>query len=148
MSMAIVTLMLATSASAYSGTANGGNGGLGSGMGTGTHGANEGMSAKSYNLKMYGLPDETPRTNANANKEVSVYGTGTGSQFWDVNGNPIGTANRDHMYRTQSVASNDGYRAMSATTDNGKNWGNWGWLGLLGLVGLFGNRNRNPERHN
>ncbi|WP_336784633.1 WGxxGxxG family protein [Paenibacillus sp. MMO-177] len=136
-SMALITLLLASpvTADAYSRTANGGNGGLGSGMGIESHGTHDEMSAKSYEP---GHSDPL-RTNARSNHDVSVYGTGTGSQFRYINANAIGSPNQ---INTQS---GDRYHATAVTTTR-KNTG-WGWLGLLGLLGLFGIRSRNPERN-
>ncbi|MGO4106619.1 WGxxGxxG family protein [Paenibacillus sp. YAF4_2] len=137
-SIALITLLLASppsSANAYSGTANGGNGGLGSGMGIESPGTHHGMSTKSYEPEQ----SDQMRTNARSNHEVSVYGTGTGSQFSHINAKAHGSTN---LINTQS---DDSYHATAATTT--KNTG-WGWLGLLGLLGLFGMRSRNPERNN
>lgn len=135
LSVAIVALMLAVPVYAYSGKANGGNGGLGNGMGTDDRGSN--MHVQSY--------DRGTRTQATGNHEVSVYGTGTGSQFRNVNAyqNGTGATNRSPIYRSQSYETN-GYRAAATTTDRNTSWG---WLGWLGLLGLFGLRNRNPERN-
>lgn len=125
--VAVVSLMFAVPAYAHSGTTNGGNGGLGNGMGARMHvQSNEGPT----------------RTNATTNHDVSVYGTGTGSQFLNVNANTSGTVDGNPGYRTQSN-TNRGYRALETTPSRGMGWG---WLGLLGLVGIFGIWSRNPRR--
>lgn len=139
---------------------SGGNGGLGNGMGTHTHGMQNGFSAnQAGGNRMYVQSiDGTERAQSLTNHEVSVYGTGTGSQF--LNGNSYGTTDRNRGYRAQSNVTdrnmtdrntgyrtqsyaNDGYRAMATTTSRHTDWG---WLGLLGLLGLFGMRSRNPQR--
>jgi len=127
--IAALSLMLAAPAYAHTGTANGGNGGLGSGMGTPSNGSN--VRAQSVD-----------RTNGH---EISVYGTGTGSQFRNVNpGNP-GAAYVGNGYGNGNRTTADGtYR--TAATNSGRGIG-WGWLGLLGLFGLVGIRNRNPQRN-
>lgn len=141
--VAVVSLMFAVPAYAYSATTNGGNGGLGGGMGTNAHGMLDGISANRNGSKMYVQSNNSPtRTNAAPNRDVSVYGTGTGSQFMNINANTSGTANNNPGYRTQSNANN-GYRALETTPSRGMGWG---WLGLLGLIGLFGIRSRNPRR--
>lgn len=142
--VAVVSLMVAVPVYAYSDTANG-NGGLGNGMGTSTHSMHDhdGISANSYGTKMYVQSnDGATRTRATNNHAVSVYGTGTGSQFFNVNANATGTTDHNPLYRTQSY-DNGGYRALETSTSNDMDWS---WLGLLGLIGLFGLRNRNPER--
>jgi hypothetical protein len=133
-SLVTLSLFLASPVYAYTGMVNGGNGGLGSGMGTGAQVVDEGVSTKSYGSKMYNQSnDDLARTKTTSNYDVSIYGTGTGSQFWNENSNAPGTANQT------------GYRATEATsTKNTK----WGWLGLLGLLGFFGIRSRNSERNN
>jgi MYXO-CTERM domain-containing protein len=105
-------------------------------MGTGVSnpGANEGISAKSYGPQS--------GTRALSNHDVSVYGTGTGSQFSNVNANSLGAANRTPNNQMQSYTDN-GLRALETTSTKPIQWG---WLGLLGLFGLFGARNRNSER--
>ncbi|MFC5529825.1 WGxxGxxG family protein [Cohnella yongneupensis] len=141
---AVVCLMFAVPVYAYSGTANGGNGGLGNGMGTGTHGTHDGISANRYDTRMYvQSTDGATRTKATPNYHVSVYGTGTGSQFLNVNANVPGTMVRHPGYHTQSY-ENGGYRALETTSSKGMGWG---WLGLLGLIGLFGIFSRNPQRN-
>lgn len=129
--VAVVSLMFAVPAYAHSATPNGGNGGLGNGMGTRMHvQSNDGQT----------------RTNATSNHEISVYGTGTGSQFINVNrnGNVPGTMDRTPGNLMPSNANN-GYRARALETAPSRGM-NWGWLGLLGLLGLFGIRSRNPQR--
>ncbi|MBO9609383.1 MAG: hypothetical protein J7639_25745 [Paenibacillaceae bacterium] len=114
----VVSVAVAVPAYAHGATSNG-NDGLGNGMGTGTHG----MHVQSY--------DNTTRAKGTPNYDVSVYGTGTGSQFLNVNANTSGTTDRNPVYRMKSATNNAN---------------RWGWLGLLGLVGLFGMWNRNPQR--
>jgi MYXO-CTERM domain-containing protein len=127
--IAALSLMLAAPAYAHAETANGGNGGLGNGMGTPSNGSN----VRAQNVD---------RTNGH---EISVYGTGTGSQFRSVNPGAPGTTNINNGYGYGNRTSADGaYRA--AATNSGRGIG-WGWLGLLGLFGLFGIRNRNPQRN-
>lgn len=145
----IVCLLFAVPAHAYSGTGNGGNGGLGNGMGThDMQDKNDGYSANSYGNKTY-LPSNdgtTARMNdgtaARTNHDVSIYGTGTGTQFLHTNDHAATPVDRTPGYRMES-SMNGEYRALETTSSNGSNWG---WLGLLGLVGLFGMRSRNPQR--
>ncbi|WP_127529262.1 WGxxGxxG family protein [Paenibacillus kobensis] len=151
--VAAVSLLFSVPAYAYTGTTNGGNGGLGNGMGTSSHGIHDGISANQVGTKTYihSTNGSAASTTGTSNHEVSVYGTGTGSQFLNVNPNANLNANlnantpitTDHNsgYRTQSYA-NDGYRALDTTSSRNKGWG---WLGLLGLLGLFGMRSRNPQ---
>ncbi|WP_027084555.1 WGxxGxxG family protein [Cohnella panacarvi] len=129
----VALMMVAVPVYAESGKTNGGNGGLGNGMGTDRH---DHMHVQSHN--------RGTRTQATGNREVSVYGTGTGSQFWNVNANQRGTGmtNGASTYRSQSYNTN-GYRAAATTERNTS----WGWLGWLGLLGLFGLRNRDPQRN-
>jgi len=128
----VVVLMLAVPVYADSGNTNGGNGGLGNGMGTGNQGSS--MHVHSFDGRATHVTD---------NRDVSVYGTGTGSQFWNMNANNTGARNGASTYRSPSYETN-GYRAAATTTDRGTSWGWLGWLGLLGLLGL---RNRNPQRN-
>jgi hypothetical protein len=137
--IAALSLTFAVPANAYSDTANG-NGGLGNGMGTNTH--THGVAANNNGTKMYVQSnDGVTRTKATSSHEVSVYGTGTGSQFFNVNANASGTLDHNPLYRTQSN-DNGGYRALETSSNDM----DWSWLGLLGLLGLFGLRSRNPER--
>ncbi len=124
--IAALSLTLAAPAHAYTGKANGGNGGLGNGMGTPSQGTG---------VRAHGVGGTTGH-------EISVYGTGTGSQFRNIHpGNPVTPHNRiDNVTRTPTDGS---YRAAAANTARGPSWG---WLGLLGLLGLVGIRNRNPQR--
>jgi hypothetical protein len=133
--------MLATPAYANTETANGGNGGLGGGIGTVV---DDGISAKSNGTKMHSQSNNPAKTNDKANYEVSVYGTGTGSQFWNVTANSAGTASHTHNTLIGSNGNN-GVRALDTTASDNRT--RWGWLGLLGLIGLFGIRSRNPERN-
>lgn len=140
--IAVVSVLLAVPAYAYSGTANGGNGGLGNGMGTRAH-ANDGIFANRNGTRMHAQSNVgTTNTHATSNHDVSVYGTGTGSQFLNVNPHASGMTDRHPGYRTQSYP-NDGYRALETTPTRRMGWE---WLGLLGLFGLFGMRSRNPQR--
>lgn len=140
----IVSLMLAVPAYAHAGTANGGNGGLGNGMGhygTGTH---DGMSSNSNGTRMYdGSGYRAQGTRAAPDYEVSVYGTGTGSQFRNVNAGAPGTRNPSEDYHSR-MYTDGGYRATASTPTRGVGWG---WLGLIGLIGLAGIFSRKPQRN-
>ncbi len=137
LSVAVIASMLAVPVYAESGKTNGGNGGVGNGMGTGHHDTS--MHVRSI--------DRGNAMQSTRNHDVSIYGTGTGSQFWNVNANQSNTGVTDgaSTYRSQSYNNynTNGYRAAATTTVR-KN--SWGWLGWLGLLGLFGLRNRNPQR--
>ncbi|MBD3919047.1 hypothetical protein H8B09_09800 [Paenibacillus sp. PR3] len=140
---AVCLMMLSVPAFAYSETTtNGGNGGLGNGMGTSTHGSHEGISANQFGTGMHVQSyNGTASTRGTHNHEVSIYGTGTGSQFFNVNSNASAsvTTERNLGYHAQSY-TNDGYRALETNSSRGKGWG---WLGLIGLFGIF---KRNPQR--
>mgnify|MGYP001439724537 CR=1 FL=1 len=128
--VAVLSLMFAVPAyanPAQSAQADGGNGGLGNGMGARPHvlADNGSVNAK-----------------AASRHDVSVYGTGTGNQFRNVNANAGMTTDRQPMDRTHANA-NDRVRTLDTVPSRGMSWG---WLGLLGLLGLFGNRSRNPQR--
>jgi hypothetical protein len=139
--VAIISLMFAIPAYAYSETANG-NGGLGNGMGTRTNSIHDGITANRYGTMMHDQSNHSAtRTKTTPNYNISVYGTGTGSQFFNVNANSPGM-DRNPVNRTQSY-TDGGYRTMETTTSRDMGWG---WLGLLGLIGLFGIRSRNPQR--
>jgi MYXO-CTERM domain-containing protein len=139
--VAIVSLMFAIPTNAYSDRANG-NDGLGNGMGTRTNSTHDGITANLYGTKMNAQShDSATRTKATPNHEISVYGTGTGSQFFNVNANTSGM-DRNPVNHTQTYMDG-GYRTMETTSSRGMGWG---WLGLLGLIGLFGIRSRNPQR--
>lgn len=143
--VAVVSLMISVPAYAYSETTNGGNGGLGNGMGTSTRGTHDGISANQFGNRIHVQSnDGATNTIGTHNHEVSVYGTGTGSQFLNVNRNTNDGYGTSQIpgYRTQSY-TNGGYRAMDTSSSRDMNWS---WLGLLGLLGLFGLRSRNPER--
>ncbi|THF74627.1 WGxxGxxG family protein [Cohnella fermenti] len=126
------------------GGANGGNGGLGNGMGTTSTGMADGTRVHSQSF------DLRDRSNVNGNRDVSIYGTGTGNQFLNGTGNNAntpGTAGRYTGYSTDDnrrVTRTDGTYRAAATTGTGKS-SNWGWLGLFGLLGLIGLRSRSPQ---
>lgn len=138
----------ADTGSSHRGKTGGGNGGLGQGMGT------NGGQLRSQSVNGMGA-------RSTGNYDVSVYGTGTGTQFLNDNlnaadtttragyraqsySNAPGTAMNGTMngngYRTQSYTNNS-YRAAAADNDR-----DWGWLGLFGLIGLAGLFGRNPQR--
>ncbi|RUS45796.1 hypothetical protein [Cohnella sp. AR92] len=111
LAVSAVTLMLAVPAYAYTGSADGGNGGLGNGMETKAH---AGVSTYSVKGKSHGLaPNGMTRT-----KEVSVYGTGTGTQFLNPNAPGTTTTNQFQSYGTTTYP-NSGYTGygMNATTN-------------------------------
>ncbi|GFN32262.1 hypothetical protein [Paenibacillus xylaniclasticus] len=140
----------ASAAYAASNTPNGGNGGLGNGMGSVTRSTG---NESSVNRSDHGMHAQSTsnglRTSSTSQYDVSVYGTGTGSQFFNLDPNvnkyDSVTADRDTGYRAQSYTS-DLYRAQDTGSSRGMGW-NWlGWLGLLGLFGLLGNRNPQRDR--
>jgi len=130
--VAVAAMLSAVPAYAYSGSGDGGNGGLGNGMG---------MDATRDARLHVESRDGAGALGTTPNHHVSVYGTGTGTQFRDVNANAADANNRYRTYGNESVG---GYRAAEATADRGSRWG---WLGLLGLIGLAGLRNANPQRN-
>jgi len=145
-----ISLMLAVPAYAYTGTANGGNGGLGNGMGS--YEKAEGKTSHARGTTMHGGTGYRAQgTGTMRNRDVSVYGTGTGTQFLNGYGNDnrlrngvTGTAYAPGRYGARAYPNGAGtYRTAATTTSNGMGWG---WLGLLGLLGLFGFRSRNPQR--
>ncbi|TJY42806.1 hypothetical protein E5161_08165 [Cohnella pontilimi] len=140
--VAVVFLLFAVPAYAHSATSNGGNGGLGNGMGTNTQGGmHDGISAHRHGNKI-NVQSIDGSTITTHKRDVSIYGTGTGTQFLNVNANDSKMTDGNPGDRTQSY-TNDGYRALGTTSSRGMGWG---WLGLLGLLGLFGIRSRNPQR--
>ncbi len=122
--IAVLSLTLAAPAYAYTGTANGGNGGLGNGMGT--------PSAESH--------IHAQSTGSATGHEISVYDTGTGSQFRNINPANTGTDSGRGDYTNRTPAGTYRTTAANPTRNAG-----WAWLGLLGLFGLIGLRNRNPQ---
>lgn len=135
----VVCLALMVPAFAHSGNANFaaegyGNGGVGNGMGTQADGMNRG---KSPQMTIQSI--DTGAASNVTDHSVSVYGTGTGTQY--LNGYDNRTDNTANRYRTQSD-TDGGYRTLETTTS--RNF-DWSWLGLLGLFGLFGLRSRNPQ---
>ncbi|MHA6485210.1 WGxxGxxG family protein [Paenibacillus sp. strain BS8-2] len=135
LSIPLVVLMTASHVYAYAGTDNGGNGGLGGGMGTNRSVVNEGITTKSYDSRMDKMDHSS---------NVSVYGTGTGSQFLNVNTDTPRAIGNIPQYQMDSYTGNDFHAASTTSTKTT----NWSWLGLIGLLGLFGFRSRNPERNN
>ncbi|WP_256757707.1 WGxxGxxG family protein [Cohnella sp. WQ 127256] len=141
----VVTLMLALPAYAHTGTVNGGNGGLGNGMGHNGAGTHSGISSNSNETRMYdGTSYRVKGAKAAPNYEVSIYGTGTGSQFRTGYAGVSGTTKPSEVYRTRTY-TDGGYRTTATTPARG---GGWAWLGLLGLIGLAGIWSRNPQRKN
>jgi len=144
-----VSIMLTVPAYAYTGNGNGGNGGLGNGMGNPKSGAAQ--SGIGIRANGTGMRDGTKIRSQGARSatdhDVSVYGTGTGSQFRNVNAGVPGMANRNvdgYGARTYADGATDGaYRTRAAAAP--ARGMRWGWLGLLGLLGLAGMRKRNPQ---
>ncbi|XID92446.1 WGxxGxxG family protein [Paenibacillaceae bacterium WGS1546] len=132
-----VAVMLTVPAYAHT-TTDGGNGGLGNGMGTYRTGTHAGIGTHANGKGMQGVHG----AGRAPNYDVSVYGTGTGSQFRNVNpGTPPGAAGGNAGFGVRT--NTDGaYRTTAAAPARG---GGWGWLGLLGLLGLAGMRNRQPQ---
>lgn len=140
--IAVASLMIAVPAYANTAT-NGGNGGLGNGMGT-NKGMQNGISANQGNAGMNVRSNGVQtRSRTTPNYDVSVYGTGTGTQFQNVNANDAGMTNHDRNNRMQTN-TNDGYRPLNTNENRGMDWG---WLGLLGLIGLTGLFKRDPQRN-
>lgn len=153
-----LSLMLAVPAYAHTAAAtDNGNGGLGNGMGTFRSGTQHRMGTYQSGTTYTGTTYSTKGTGKAPNYGVSVYGTGTGSQYWHTNSNTevagtgrVGTnnytgygANTNMDGRNIDGRYTDGrYRTTAAATTRSYNWG---WLGLLGLIGLAGMRSRNPE---
>jgi len=134
----MLAFMLTVPAYPHAAAEDGGNGGKGAGMGTGV-GTLEANSVHG--------------SAARPNRDVSVYGTPTGSQYWNSNDSDnthrgsgvrtYSTTNGTDGIHTNAVRSDGRVHAASTTTNRSSNWG---WLGLLGLIGLAGVRGRNPER--
>ncbi|MFB9274393.1 WGxxGxxG family protein [Cohnella cellulosilytica] len=130
--LSIVALSLTLAAPAYAnttGTANGGNGGMGNGMGTQSH---------------HGAGVRAQGVDGKAGRGVSVYGTGTGSQFRTIDPVNPGVTNSRVNDDGKRTSTDGRYRAAATSTTRGSGWG---WLGLLGLLGLVGFWNRNPQRN-
>ncbi|MED5020438.1 hypothetical protein P9847_24520 [Paenibacillus chibensis] len=126
---ASLSLMLTVPAYAHGTAEDGGNGGLGNGMGT--------METKTSNGSNYRINE----VGTGGNYDVSVYGTSTGSQYWNTNHRiePDGARTNQYTgYHTNSITGNTDNRLHTTSTTTGRDGGSWGWLGLLGLFGLRG----------
>ncbi|MDR9854286.1 WGxxGxxG family protein [Paenibacillus sp. VCA1] len=135
---AVLSLMLTVPAYAHTTTEDGGNGGMGNGMGT--------VGTKAYDGSRYRINE----VGTTSNYDVSVYGTGTGSQYWNTNNQMIDTGriqtNNYTGYGMNTLNGNTDNRLRAASTPTDRGGWNWGWLGLLGLIGLAGMWGRNPGR--